>query len=125
MLDLWGEVMLINKKENSTYGRVKFISYTGHYPNLCRGILTLEIDGKEVKFGHDTKLYNFKTGRFNDTNYDEFWHSGGYIGKGYVAHQGGWEIDVEKLPKEYKEYAVEIDEVFNANVPYGCCGGCI
>ena len=28
---------------------IKFISYTGEYPNLCRGTLTVEIDGKEVK----------------------------------------------------------------------------
>ena len=35
--------MLINSnKEN-----VKFISYTGKYPNLCCGDLTLEIDGEK------------------------------------------------------------------------------
>ena len=51
--------MLVNKK-NSNTSRVKFISYTGEYPNLCSGVLTLEID-----------------------------------------------------------------EVFNENVEWGCCGGCI
>ena len=24
-----------------------------------------------------------------------------------------------------KTYATEINSVFNANVPYGCCGGCL
>lgn len=32
---------------------IKFISYTGKYPNLCDGILTLEIDGEQVSFGYD------------------------------------------------------------------------
>lgn len=31
---------------------VKFVSYTGNYPNLCRGDLTLEIDGEIVTFGY-------------------------------------------------------------------------
>ena len=32
---------------------VEFVSYTGTYPNLCSGVLTLRIDGEEVRFGHD------------------------------------------------------------------------
>jgi hypothetical protein len=39
--------------------------------------------------------------------------------------QGEWRIDVDRLPDKYKKYAAEIDEVFNANVEYGCCGGCL
>lgn len=31
---------------------MRFISYTGDYPNLCSGVLTLEIDGKEYNFDH-------------------------------------------------------------------------
>ena len=30
---------------------VEFVSYTGEFPNLCRGVLTLRIDGEEVRFG--------------------------------------------------------------------------
>lgn len=36
----------MNTKEN-----VKFVSYTGDFPNLCSGVLTLEIDGNPVSFG--------------------------------------------------------------------------
>lgn len=28
---------------------VEFVSYTGEYPNLCSGILTVKIDGEIVK----------------------------------------------------------------------------
>lgn len=33
--------------------RVEFVSYTGIYPNRCRGVLTVKIDGEIVKFGHN------------------------------------------------------------------------
>lgn len=112
--------MLVNssKYESET---VKFVSYTGRYPNLCSGVLTLLIEGKEVRFGHNYMIYDsWKT----DGNYDAFWSSGGGLDSNYCAYKGEWEIDVEKLPEEYKKYATEIDEIFNSEVPYGCCGGC-
>ncbi|MEZ3438640.1 MAG: hypothetical protein K1W18_07150 [Oscillospiraceae bacterium] len=93
---------------NNTPQRVKFISYTGKYPNLCSGVLTLE----------------------NDGNYEAFWSSGGGCGfyndyaNAYVD-SGAWEIDVSALPEELRPFAAEIDEVFNDNVPQGCCGGCL
>ena len=31
----------------------------------------------------------------------------------------------EEVPDKYKKYIVDIDYVFNANVEFGCCGGCI
>lgn len=92
---------------------VKFISYTGKYPNLCNGILTLEIDGKEVRFG-------------GGLSYASFWYSGGGLlpdRKG--TYEGEWIIDVDQIPAIYRKYAREIDEVFNENVEWGCCGGCI
>ena len=101
--------------ENS---RVKFIDYTGRYPNLCSGVLTLEIDGKIYKFGYEEK-------------HGCFWRSGGGCGfedqvnwESYVNH-GEWVINVEELPEELKKYAHEIDKVFNENVEQGCCGGCL
>jgi len=92
---------------------VKFISYTGKYPNLCSGTLTLEIDGEKVTFGLDGQ-------------YEEFWRSGGYvIWNADIVATGEWLIEIERLPQKYQKYAREIDEVFNANVEHGCCGGCI
>lgn len=128
--------MLVNKKNKSgTSGtsRVKFISYTGEYPHLCSGVLTLEIDEKEYKFGH-----NYSNGRIDDKgvvrftdedqkhpNFDQFWSPGGCITSNLEVESGEWNIDVEELPEQFKELADEIDKVFNENVEYGCCGGCI
>lgn len=50
--------MLINNNYPAE-SHVKFISYTGKWPNLCSGILTLEIDGKEVQFGYGTSNIPF------------------------------------------------------------------
>lgn len=106
---------------------VKFVDYTGRYPNLCSGVLTLEIDGQQVRFGHDYMIHDsWKT----DGNYESFWRSGGSCGFSsdwsdeYVNH-GEWEIDIDSLPEKYKKYAEEIAEEFNSSVPYGCCGGCL
>ncbi len=118
--------MLINKDKNIE-NVVKFIEYTGKYPNLCRGILTLEIKGEIYKFGHDyTKFESWKT----DGNFDSFWESGGSCGftnnyEDSYCNQGEWIINADELPEQFKKYSTEIDEVFNENVPYGCCGGCL
>ena len=115
--------MLINTQDKETTKHVKFISYTGRYPNLCRGVLTLEIDGIEYTFGYDYRCS--KT-----CNYSSFWHTGGRCGftnnyQNSYVNTGEWEIDCNDLPDEFKKYATEIDKVFNENVDYGCCGGCL
>lgn len=38
---------------------VEFVGYNGKYPNLCRGTLTLKIDGKLVRFGMQEKHSSF------------------------------------------------------------------
>lgn len=95
---------------------VEFVSYTGKYPNLCSGTLTLKIDGAEWRFGYKEKNL-------------PFWRSGGSCGFNDNWEEcvtvGEWVIDVLGLPEEIKKYATEIDEVFNENVEFGCCGGCI
>lgn len=96
---------------------VEFVGYNGKYPNLCRGTLTLKIDGKFVRFGMQEK-------------HSSFWSSGGECGfrgdytDAYI-NEGEWIINADDLPDEYRRYATEIDIVFNENVPYGCCGGCL
>lgn len=113
--------MLVNKETNAEFNNVKFISYTGCYPNLCNGVLTLEIEGIEYMFGHDYRQWkSWET----DGNFHKFWHSGGGLDSNYCSYEGEWEINVKELPEQFRKYAAEIDMVFNDNVPYGCCGGC-
>ncbi len=131
--------MLVKKnKSSSGASRVKFISYTGKWPNLCTGILTLEIDGEVCKFGHnlDTMTWDEKEKKWvytdedpQNPNYEPFWHSGGSVTGGppdydFRTHCGEWEIDVDELDQKFWDVASEIDDVFNANVEWGCCGGC-
>lgn len=101
---------------------VEFISYTGKYPNLCNGILTLKINNSEVKFGNDYHT--------NEHYSDCFWHSGGTCGfhgyyEGSYRESGRWLINESEIPEEYREYTDDIEELFNDNVEYGCCGGCL
>ena len=112
--------MLINKNDNMN-SHVKFISYTGEYPNLCNGILTLEIDGAIYTFGLSWKE--------SKPDFKRFWCSGGNVIAdkhwNFDVKQNEWVIDVNELPEQFRKYATEIDEVFNENIDWGCCGGCI
>lgn len=50
---------------------ITFVDYTGAWPSLCAGILTLTIDGETVTFGTATSAVRPMHGRF--------WRSGGCI----------------------------------------------
>lgn len=89
---------------------VKFIEYTGRWPNLCRGTLTLQIDDEVVRFGEG---YN-----------PRFWGSGGNC-YGFNITREPWIIVRDDIPEKYRKYYYEIVHVFNENVEWGCCGGCI
>lgn len=109
--------------------KVKFVSYTGRYPNLCSGVLTLEIEGKRVTFGPTSgKLYFGKS--YDDPDYPSFWESGGCVrysedDRNFLVEQGRWIINKKDIPYQYQKYMKEIRRLFNEYVPYGCCGGCI
>jgi hypothetical protein len=105
--------MIVNRPKNTSKDIVEFVSYTGKYPNLCSGTLTLRIAGKEYRFGLDEK-------------YPSFWMSGGSCSwsKGETVTEE-WIIDCDDLPKHLIKYVDLIDEVVNENIPFGCCGGCI
>lgn len=103
---------------NSLRDDVKFISYDGEFPNLCSGELILEINNKEYRFGKN--YYE------NKNNLEGFWTSGGGIGYEYEPFQGPWNLVWEDsyYPEEIRKYKDILIEVFNENVPHGCCGGC-
>ena len=119
---------------------IEFVSYNGKWPNLCRGVLIVKINGKEVKFGHNSEQYRHATRSYldedeNNPNYDEFWRSGGWIEKdkdyNMEAIKKEWELkdEYELNDNKYSEWIEkllpELIKVFNENVEYGCCGGCI
>jgi len=107
---------------------IEFISYTGKWPNLCSGVLTLRIDGKEVSFGHEPGSYDVVNACFKDNNYAKFWRSGGGVynrgNYNFEVEEGEWEYN-GCLPEEYEPYAEQFMTVMNKNVECGCCGGCI
>lgn len=84
---------------------VEFVKYTGKYPNLCRGVLFLKIDGETLVLSRGCLT---STGSCD-------WRSD-------ITIEGEWFVNV---PEKYDEYSDEIHRVVNANVPHGCCGGCI
>lgn len=103
---------------------VKFVSYTGKWPSLCHGVLTLEISGKIRTFGPKGP-FGHRLPDGSEPEFPEFWHSGGECGmppQGITC--GDWKIDVSELPEELRRYAEQIDAAFNRNVEHGCCGGC-
>ena len=97
------------ERTNST-PEIKFVSYSGKAPSLCIGNLVLLIDGKERKI----------------PSYTSFWESGGrcYEKLG-ITDEKPWKIIPEDMPKDLRPFAKEIEEIFNQNVPFGCCGGCL
>lgn len=119
--------MLVGKVDHS---HVKFIDYTGNWPNLCSGVLTLEIDGVEYKFGHNYEQYDVCNSTFKDEspdnpNFESFWMSGGSCSCENGCSYGDWIINIDEIPEQFKKYAAEIDAIFNENVSQGCCGGCL
>lgn len=84
--------------------RVEFVDYTGNYPCLCPGEVTLKIDGQVV---------NFVKSKYESEE----------SGKPYLSLTSGgyWSID---LDPRYAELEDEILEVINSNIPWGCCGDC-
>lgn len=120
--------MLINN-EDLQNEHVQFVSYTGKYPCLCEGVLTLKIEGKDEMFGVDYSKPDWR--ETEKKNHPKFWKSGGsagFSGGGYArsyVNNSEWIIDAKKIPEQYQKYASEIDRAFNENVRHGCCGGCL
>lgn len=113
--------------------KIKFISYDGKWPCLCCGQLKLKVGRRIYTFG---RSYDSFTSKDSDAEgmYPKFWVSGGK-----VTADEDWNFDIQTdewvsdindfnrkdFPKEVVDNIDEIMKVFNENVPYGCCGGCI
>ena len=113
---------------------IEFVSYDGEFPNLCSGVLILKIDGEEIQFGTHFFTDEYKewkeTGKVNGRRvFDKFWRSGGSVefddNWNAEVESDEWQIDKEDLPDFLKPYSDEIARIFNENVDWGCCGGCI
>lgn len=88
--------------------RVEFVSYDGRFPNLCSGTLVLKIDGVE----RTMPPCCMRSG--GSVTFDSDWCE--------HVDSGLWSVDV---PDDLMDLKDEIEECVNANVPHGCCGGCV
>lgn len=86
------------------------IEYDGKWPCLCSGHLKVWIDETFYDFGKHVLLSGGSIQR--DENWD-MWST-----------EGPWDIDSypPNFPEDKKE---ELIRVINAEIPWGCCGGCI
>lgn len=98
---------------------------------LCGGTLRVKIDDKMVSFSDSYIDEDDPEYDPNVSNYCSFWASGGNVSfdEDYMEDvtkgpwQPGWNED--DYPEEIKELLPQLLELFNENVPYGCCGGCV
>lgn len=91
---------------------IKFVSYDGKYPNLCSGVLILNVDGKIVTI-NKYSLCSGGSAHFNDDYSESF------------IEYGPWSLNeghFSDYSEEEKEYIIEL---INENIPHGCCGGCL
>ncbi len=78
------------------------IKYTGKYPTLCYGKLTVIINDITWKFPENCLI------------------SGGTV----TVTTAPWKI--EDFPKDFpEELKVVVINAVNNTIPHGCCGGCI
>jgi hypothetical protein len=89
---------------------IKFISYDGGYPNLCRGVLVYSVDGEQM-----SEDYCLDSG--GTCGFTKDWED-------YVT-QGPWSLDEDKFPHLSKEERSDLLSQINIEVRHGCCGGCL
>lgn len=112
---------------------IKFLSYSGEYPTLCKGKLTTKINGNVITFGDKTV--------YVDVDYPQFWKTGGVIQfkdnedsipccyvHGVQIKKSEWILDyhMEDYPHWFTvEIMQKLIDMMNNEVEYGCCGGCL
>ena len=86
----------------------EFIGYDGKWPALCGGTLTVKIDGKVVSAA------------------DCLVSGGDYNWREESTTKGPWMVDFLQLGVRLTQAEQQLlTDLVNANVPPGCCGGCI
>ena len=97
--------------------KIEFVSYKAHQTALCEGVLTLKINDEKKTFGNNGK-----------TDYPYFWRTGGHAIIFSGIKKAPWIADEyasKRFPEDLQKHLPELLKVFNANVPHGCCGGCL
>jgi len=91
--------------------KIEFVKYTGAYPNLCSGTLTIRVDDAV----HDVKYCLESGGQcYIDFNGEE------------IVSKGDWKISRERFKSFLTEEEMnEVERQVNLNVQCGCCGGCL
>lgn len=90
---------------------IEFVDYTGSFPCLCYGNLTLRINGEERTLTDDDGFHMWPGG---SVSFDEDCLE--------IVTTGPWSVS---LPNDLEQYHEEIEALVNENVSYGCCGGCV
>lgn len=90
--------------------RLKFVSYDGKFPNLCSGTLVISLDN--VKY---SMKYCLCSG--GSVWFDNEWSE--------HVESGAWTVLIKQLPEPLKPFFMEIEQLVNENVEWGCCGGCV
>jgi hypothetical protein len=86
------------------------IEYDGRWPNLCSGKLVVTIDGERWEF----PSYCLSSG--GSVSFDSDWNE-------HVS-SGSWEI--KEWPRNFPEQLKNVVRcAVNAEIDYGCCGGCV
>jgi hypothetical protein len=84
------------------------VKYTGKYPSLCKGYLTVTIDGKKWTFPKDCMSIG------GEIEWDDI---------GNCIEYDGWMIDEwpEEFPEKFKKRTLR---AINKEVKPECCGKC-
>lgn len=99
-----------------SFSEVRFISYDGEWPNLCRGTLKISVDDKQYQ--GDCLISG------GSVNLDP-------VNLKFEVSHGPWDIAWDRLLDENGEQ-IDNDKIkhgilflVNENVKSGCCGGCL
>ena len=118
--------------------KIEFVSYDGEYPCLCMGTLVVKINDVPYHFHYSWENKRKDPKHAGEIWCPDFWRSGGraYFENDYrdsIVEHAPWELsasrdseyDRKNFPEIVLNHLERLIDLFNANVPEGCCGGCI